>query len=34
MDRISYSQRDKKITNIKTWLKEIEEGWKFSFIHK
>lgn len=31
VDRINYIQRDRKITNIKTWLKEME--WVESFLY-
>ena len=32
MDRINYIQRDRKITNIKTWLKEMEGVESFLYV--
>ena len=33
MDSVNYRQRDRKVTNIKAWLGEMEDGWKVSYIH-
>ena len=32
VDRINYIQRDRKITNIKTWLKEMEGVESFLYV--